>query len=691
MFDYPEEEIALTSERPLGLNRRKFLVALGVVPAVAVLPACSKSSDASKGLIGPDMSGSDPSVRPQDDLYRFVNGKWLKEYQLPGDKVSFGTFDEVNDRVEKQLKEIVEGIHNPKPGTDEQRIRDLYDGRMDKEEIEKLGMTPLRDLFDKVDQAGNKADLAHVMGALPGVGLIGLGVGSDPKDSNAYLAGVGQAGLGLGEQYYRKPENADKLAAYRKYMQQIAAGAGFPDPTAMADRVVDLETRIAGFHWDNVRTRDTDATYNLRSWAELVALGPQFDWDPWLSGNTDRPKELFDKLNVGEPSFITGAAQLWGEVDINAWKEYLKLGLVREFASYLPKAIADPNFDFFGKEMQGLKERPELWKAAISTVNGTVGEALGKLYVDKHFPPSAKQQALDMVSDLRAAYKQNFTDSSWMSPPTREAAIVKLDKINAKIGYPDKWEDYSKLTVTRGKLVQSLRASGEFDAKRMFDRLGTKVDKSEWGMPPQTVNAYYNPAANEIVFPAAFLQPPFFDPEAEAAVNYGAGGAVIGHEIGHGFDDQGSKYDGDGNLKDWWTPEDKAAFEAKTKQVIEQYNALVPEGLPADQHVNGELTVGENLADLRGLEISLAAYRIVEKRKGGSGDPDFKPMFESWGRTWRTKQTDQALEQQLAEDPHSPAEFRCNQVVRNLKEFYDTYGVKEGDKEYLPPDQRVTL
>ncbi|MGV9409229.1 M13 family metallopeptidase [Nocardia sp. NPDC003693] len=679
----------MSDERPFALDRRRFLIALGVLPATALLPACSPD-DQKKTLAGPDMSGSDPAVRPQDDLYRFVNGKWLDEYQLPPDKVSFGTFDEVNDRVEEQLREIVEGIHTPRAGSDEQRIRDLYDGRMDLTEIEKLGMTPLRGLFDRIDQAAGKPELAEVMGGLPGVGLIGLGVGANPSDSNAYQPYVVQSGLGLGEQYYRRPENAEQLAGYRTCMRAMAAGAGFADPDALADRVVDLETRIAGFHWDNVRTRDTDATNNPMSWSDMVALGPRFDWDTWLVGSTQRPKELFATVNVGEPSFVTGAADLWAETELPLWKDYLKLGLVREFANYLPKNVSDPYFDFFGKQMAGLRQRPELWKSGISTVNSTVGEALGKLYVDKHFPPSAKQRALEMVDDLKAAYRENFRNSGWMSPPTREAAIVKLDKIDAKIGYPDKWEDYSKLTVTRGKLIESLIAANEFDARRMFDRLGTKVDKTEWGMPPQTVNAYYNPAVNEIVFPAAFLQPPFFDPDAQAAVNYGAGGAVIGHEIGHGFDDQGSKYDGDGNLKDWWTPEDRAAFEAKTKQLIEQYNALVPQGLPADQHVNGELTVGENLADLRGLEISLAAYRLVQQRDG-KDDPDFRPMFESWGRTWRTDMTTEALENQIANDPHSPAEFRCNQVVRNLAEFYDTYGVHEGDKLYLAPDRRVTL
>ncbi|MFJ9362908.1 M13 family metallopeptidase [Nocardia sp. NPDC101769] len=678
------------SERPIALDRRTFLIALGLAPAVAVLPACSPDSQTSKQPTGPDMSGSDPAVRPQDDLYRFVNGKWLKEYQLPPDKSSFGTFNEVQERVQEQLKAIIEGIRDPKAGSDEQKIRDLYDARMNLDEIETLGMTPLQDLFDQIDKAATKPDLAHVMGGLTSVGLIGLNVGPDPKNSNAYLPSIGQSGLGMGEQYYRKPEYAARLAAYRTFMQRLAAGAGFPDPTAMADRVVDLETRIAGFHWDNVRTRDTDATYNLMAWTALTALGPQFDWDPWLSGSTDRPTSMFGMIDVGEPSFVTGAGQLWAEVDLAAWREYLKLSLVRAYAPYLPKAIADANFDFTGKVVQGLREQPEQWRRAVETVNSVVGDALGKQYVDKHFPAEAKKRALEMVDDLRAAYRENFQNSTWMSPPTRDAAIAKLGKINAKIGYPDKWEDYSKLTVTRGRLVESLRASDVFEAKRMFDRLGTPVDKAEWAMPPQTVNAYYNPSGNEIVFPAAFLQPPFFDPDAQPAVNYGAGGAVIGHEIGHGFDDQGSKYDGDGNLKDWWTPEDKAAFQAKTNQLIAQYNALVPQGLPPDQHVNGELTVGENLADLRGLEISLSAYRMAEKRKG-TDTPDYKPMFESWGRTWRTKMTTEALQSQIASDPHSPAEFRCNQVVRNLGEFYSTFHVKDSDKEYLPPDQRVTL
>nr|WP_221333075.1 M13 family metallopeptidase [Nocardia transvalensis] len=666
------------------------MAALGLVPAAAALAACNSHSAAAKPLTGPDLSGSDPAIRPQDDLFRSINGTWLRDYQMPPDKVSFGSFDEVNDRVEGQLREIIEGIRDPAQGSAEQQVRDLYDARMNTDEIDKLGMTPLQDLFAQIDGAADKTALAKVMGGLPGVGLIGLSVSADPKDSNATVATVSQAGLGLGEQYYRKPEYAQKFAAYRTFMERIAAGAGFPEPAAYAQRVVDLETRIAAGFWDNVRSRDASATYNPRTWPELVALAPGFAWDAWLAGTTDRPKELFANLVVAEPSFVTEAGKLWDEVDLGSWRDYLKLSLVREYAPYLKRDIDDANFDFNGKVMQGLQNRPERWKSAVALVNANVGEQLGKTYVDKHFPPEAKDRADQMVSDLMAAYRENFHDNNWMSPPTRESALAKLDKINTKIGYPDKWTDYSSLTITRGKLVESLRAVTVFEAKRMFDKLGKPVDKSEWMMPPQTVNAYYNASGNEIVFPAAFLQPPFFDKDAQPAVNFGAGGAVIGHEIGHGFDDQGSKYDGDGNLKDWWTPADKAAFEARTKQLIAQYNALVPEGLAPDRHVDGELTVGENLADLRGLMISLAAYRIAEKRDG-TGDPDYHPVFESWGRTWRNKQTAQATETQIASDPHSPSEFRCNQVVRNLPEFYATYGVREGDKLFLPPDQRVSL
>nr|WP_081512241.1 M13 family metallopeptidase [Nocardia donostiensis] len=672
----------------MAFDRRKFLAAVGLVPAAAFLASCG--SDEPIPLKKVDMTGSDPAIRPQDDLYRHVNGKWLREYQLPPDKVSFGAISEAHERTEQQLREIIEGITDPEDGSEAQQIRDLYDARMDLDEIERRGMEPMEPMFADIDDAKNKAELAAVMGALPIGGLIGMGVGIDRKNSEAYIASLGQSGIGLGEQYYRKPEFAEQLAGYRVFLERIAAGAGLPDPTALAQRVLDLETRIAAAHWDNVRNRDTDATYNLHTWKEATALAPQFDWDPWLSGITDRPKDLFGKLVVNQPSFVTEAGRIWADTDIAIWRDYLKIAVLRVYARFLPSELNDANFEFNGKLMSGLQERPEQWKSAVATVNSNLGEQLGKLYVDKHFPPAAKDRALEMVDDLMAAYRENFTNSSWMSPETRQASIEKLDKIDAKIGYPDTWVDYSKLKITRGKLVESLRAVNDFEVKRAFDRLGKPVDKTEWAMPPQTVNAYYMATTNTIAFPAAYLQPPFFDKDAEAAVNYGAVGATIGHEIGHGFDDQGSKFDGDGNRRDWWQPEDRAAFDTKTKQIIEQYNALVPEGLDPEQHVNGELTVGENLADLRGLQIALAAFRIAEKRRGND-NPDYRSVFLSWARGWRDKQTREVTEQLLATDPHSPNEFRCNQVVRNIAEFYTAFGVVEGDELFLPQDQRVSL
>ncbi|MBB5912891.1 putative endopeptidase [Nocardia transvalensis] len=677
----------MTSSGPVRLQRRAFLIALGVVPAAAALASCS-NDEPPKQLTGPDLGGADEAVRPQDDLYRYVNGKWLRDYQLPPDKSGFSAATEAFERTQNQLREIIDGIKDPEPDTEAQHIRDLYDARVDWDTIEQLGLTPLQGMFDQIDRAATKPDLAHVMGDLPLGGLIGLGVGVDRKKTDSYVASVGQSGIGLGEEYYRKPEYADIRAAYRTLLEQLAAGAGFPDPAGMAQRMFDLETRIASNHWDRVRTRDANATYNRMTWAQLTDLGKGFDWDPWLSGNTARPKELFGEVVVGQPSFVTAAAQIWADVDIAIWREYLKLSLVRAFAKYLPKAINDPNFHFFGTVMAGQKERPERWKYGVGTVDEQLGEQLGKLYVAKYFPPESKDEVKKMVADLMTAYRDDFHNSAWMAPATRDAALTKLDKMTVKLGYPDKWTDYSGLKITRGKLIESLRAIGVFEAKRMFDYLGKPVDKTEWNSTPQTVNAFYSPPNNEITFPAAYLQPPFFDKDAQLAVNFGAVGSTIGHEIGHGFDDQGSKYDADGNLRDWWTKEDRAAFDAKSKQLVDQFDALVPEGLDPGQHVNGALTLGENLADLRGLQIALAAYRIAEKR--ARRDPDFRAMFLSWARSWRGKQTKE-LTAELLTDPHSPNEFRCNQVVRNLREFYDTFEVKESDKLFLPPDQRVTL
>ncbi|WP_280395646.1 M13 family metallopeptidase [Nocardia brasiliensis] len=670
------------------LDRRTVLIGLGVAPVAVGFLSCAKGAPIPLTTV--DMGGSDPGVRPQDDLYRHVNGSWLRDYQLPPDKASFGSLSEVSSRTEQQLREIVEGIKNPDMGSAEQQTLDLYDAQLDIDEIERLGLTPLAGLFAKIDGAATRAELGKVMAELPISGLIGMSIEIDRKNSSSYIPSISQSGLGLGEQYYRKPEHAAKLAGYHTFLERIATGANLPAPVALAQRVIDLEKRIATAHWDNVRNRDTDATYNLLSWDEVKTLAPQFDWESWLSGNTDRPKNLFARMVVNQPSFIIEAGRIWADSDIELWRDYLRLSVIREYARCLPTSIADADFDFFGKLMEGLQERPEPWKLAIATVNSYLGEQLGKLYVDRHFSPLAKERVREMVADLMTAYRDNFTNSTWMSQSTKVAAIAKLDKVEAKVGYPDKWSDYSKLDIIRGRLIESLLAVNETEVKRDFSRLGTPVDKSEWGVTPQTVNAYYIATANQIIFPAAILQPPYFDKDAEPAVNFGGIGAVIGHEVAHGFDNRGFKYDGAGNRRDWWPPEDLAAFEAKTARLVEQYNPLVPEGLAPEQHVRGELTVSENLADLRGLEIALAAFGLAEKRRGVDA-ADYRSVFLSWARIWRVKRTEERAIDLLATDMHAPSEFRCNQVVRNIDAFYRAFDVREGDKLFLSRDQRLTL
>lgn len=672
-------------------DRRAFLATVGLLPvSIPFAAGCA----ASPAPTGPDLSGADDAVRPQDDLYRHVNGDWLAQYQLPPDKSDYSSFNEVADRTRDRLKTILESLGGGAPGSDEQKLSDLYQAALDTAAIERLGLTPVSDLLDAIDHAATKTDLATAMGTLTAAGaggLVALYVGQDEKDSAQYLPGLSQSGLGMPDaSYYRDPQYDSARTAYRGYLNRVATAAAFTDPAGAAQRVFDLETRIAAGHWDNVRTRDSVATYNVRNWTDIPGMAPGFDWNQWLDAQTGHP-EQFATVVVDEPSFLTAAAQLWNDTDLQTWREYLKFGVLRAFGAYLPSRIADAHFDFFSHVLGGVRQPPPRWKTAIDVVNRNIGELLGKKYVAQYFPPDSKKAAIGLVNNLVGAYRARFAaPDNWMSPSTSAAALEKLGKIDVKIGYPNRWRDYSALTITPGKLVASLRAANVFQTNRQLAKLGNPVDRDEWGMTPQTVNAYYDVNNNQIVFPAAILQPPFFDPKAEAAVNYGGIGAVIGHEIGHAFDDQGSKYDGDGNLHDWWTPADRAAFDAKTKMLIAQYNTLVPSGFPSDQHVDGALTIGENLADLRGLSIALDAF-AMSQHKSGKTNPDRTPMFLSWARIWRSKVRPEALAQQLATDPHSPTEFRCNQVVRNIAAFYTTFDVTPTDHLYLPPAQRVTI
>ncbi|HEX2575598.1 MAG TPA: M13-type metalloendopeptidase, partial [Aquihabitans sp.] len=478
------------------------------------------------------------------------------------------------------------------------------------------------------------------------------------------------------------------------HVARLLALAGVPeaDATDQAAWVLALETRLASHHWDNVADRDAEATYNPYDRAGLDELVPTFDWSAWLDG-LDARADLLDRVVVREPSYFTGLGEALAEVPVEHWKAWLRWHLVHDAAAVLSSRFVEENFDFYGRTLTGAPELRARWKRGVGVVESALAEALGKLYVAEHFPPDAKARMLELVGNLIEAYRRSIADLPWMTDETRARALDKLDRFTPKVGYPDVWRDYSKLEIRPGDLVGNLRRAASFEVDRELGRVGEPVDRDEWFMSPQTVNAYYNPLMNEIVFPAAILQPPFFDPDADDAVNYGAIGAVIGHEIGHGFDDQGSRYDGDGNLNDWWTDADRAAFEERTAELIRQYDALEPAQAPG-HHVNGAFTVGENIGDLGGLAIAHAAYRIA---LDGTEPPvldglgGFQRFFWAWAQAWRTKSRDAEVVRLLAIDPHSPPEFRCNAVVRNIDGFHDAFEVGPGDGLWLDPSERVAI
>ncbi|GAB3126349.1 M13 family metallopeptidase [Tsukamurella serpentis] len=689
-----------------GVDRRRFLAGFGLLAGTGVLAACgvpapgggpSTSSAPPRALTGPDLSGAATGVRVRDDLFRHVNGGWYDGFEIPADKASYTTFADLSDRALGQLRAIIESIRDPRARSDEARIRDVYDAFMDTERIDADGADPIRPELSAIDAAADKAGLLKVIGAHQrrGIsGLVGYQVDTDPKNSSRYALNLLQSGIGLpDEAYYSDPKYAAARDGYRGYLEKVAALAGLPDPAGLASRVLGFETAVAKGHWNRVRSRDASATYNPYPFSELSTLAPGYDWHAWAAAAGVKAEDA-KSVVVAQPSFLTAMAKLWAETDLAVLKEHARIQVLRAYAAYLAEPFATANFDFYSKTLRGTEKQPDRWKRAVAVVEAVIGEGLGRLYVEKHFPAQAKEQAERLVDNLRSAYRASFADLAWMTPATRRAATAKLEKIRTKIGYPESWRDYSGLKTDRKSIVATVRASAEFDNEFQLAKLGEPVDKSEWLMPPQTVNAYYNPGMNEIVFPAAILQAPFFSPDARAAVNYGGIGAVIGHEIGHAFDDQGAKYDGDGNLADWWAPADRAEFDKRTKALIAQYDRLVPAGLAPENTVNGGLTVGENLADLGGLSIAIAAYRIAVANRDagteGAGD-DLAPLFLSWGRIWRNKARRAAAIQALATDPHAPNEFRANQVVKNIGAFADTFGVRPGDGLWLDPRDRVTV
>lgn len=656
---------------------------------------------------GIDLSYVDAAARPQDDLFGHVNGRWLADYEMPADRATDGAFRLLADRAEEQVRDLIQesAATGAPAGTDEQRVGDLFASFMDEATIAERGVRPLLDELAAVDAAADRTQLAAVLGSLQRVGVgggTGVYVDTDSKNSTRYLLHVTQSGLGLpDESYYRDPQHAEILAAYPQHVARMFALVFGEEPQpgeweATAQRIVALETAIAAAHWDVVKRRDADLTYNLRRFTDLPQEAPGFDWAGWAAalGST---REEITELVVRQPDALTAFAALWAERDLEDWKNWLRWRVVNARTAILPDEIVAENFEFYGRRLSGTEQIRDRWKRGVGLVEGLMGDAVGKLYVARYFPPAAKERMDELVANLREAYRVSITELEWMTPETRQRALDKLDKFTPKIGYPAKWRDYSALVIDRTDLYGNYLRGHAVETDRELAKLGGPVDRDEWFMTPQTVNAYYNPGMNEIVFPAAILQPPFFDAEADDAANYGGIGAVIGHEIGHGFDDQGAKYDGDGNLVDWWTDADRAEFGKRTKALIDQYEVLVPRQL-SDQadapHVQGAFTVGENIGDLGGLSIALLAYELSLDGKPApeiDGMTGVQRVFYGWAQVWRTKSRDAEAIRRLAIDPHSPPEFRCNGVIRNIDAFYEAFDVTEKDALYLEPAARVRI
>jgi predicted metalloendopeptidase len=653
---------------------------------------------------GIDLSYVDDGARPQDDLFGHVNGRWLADYEMPADRATDGAFRLLADRAEEQVRDLIieASQSHAEDGTDEQRVGDLYGSFMDEAQVARIGVRPLLDELATIDAAADRTALAAVLGGLQRTGVgggTGLYVDTDSKDSTRYLLHLSQSGLGLpDESYYRDPQHAAVLAAYPRHIARMFALVLGEEPQqgeweATAERIVGLETKIAAAHWDVVKRRDADLTYNLRTFTDLVAESPGFDWAGWITAVGTTP-EAAAEVVVRQPDVLSAFAALWSEVDLEDWKRWLRWRLISSRSSILTDEVVAENFDFYGRTLSGTEEIRDRWKRGVALVENLMGDAVGKLYVERHFPPDAKARMDQLVANLREAYRVSISDLEWMTPETRERALAKLDKFTPKIGYPTKWRDYPGLVVDRADLYGNYKRGNAVGFDRELAKLGGPVDRDEWFMTPQTVNAYYNPGMNEIVFPAAILQPPFFDAEADDAANYGGIGAVIGHEIGHGFDDQGAKYDGDGNLVDWWTDSDRREFGSRTEALIAQYENFVPRQLADGQHVNGAFTVGENIGDLGGLSIALLAYRLSlgnEPAPVIDGLTGVQRVFFGWAQVWRTKSRDAEAIRRLAIDPHSPPEFRCNGVIRNIDAYYDAFEVGEADELYLEPAARVRI
>jgi putative endopeptidase len=634
-------------------------------------------------------------VRPQDSLFGAMNGKWLKDTPIPGDKADYGTFMQLDDLSNERVKTIIEGLA-AKPqaaGTINAKIGDFYASYMDTQSIDAAGMRPLWPYLAQIDAVKNKSDLVRLMGQwesfvdLP----MGLGVGPDAKDPTIYSAGAGQGGLGIGDRdYYLKKDErfAKARTAYLEYMRQLLAAQGSKNAKVQAAAVMNLETRLAKVQWTNEQNRDPVKTYNPMKLAQLTAAAPGIDWKAFLEAG-----ELGDApfVSIAQPSYFQAMARMIKSEPLDVWKAYLRVHLIDSLSLELPADVREARFRFHGVAMNGLKADRARWERAVGTLNDSMGEAIGQVYVSEYFPPAYKARMVELVDNLMKAYAQSIDGLAWMSPATKVEAHAKLAKYGIKVGYPDHWRDYTALDVKAGDPLGNAVRAAQFEYHRNAVRNTKPVDRTEWGMTPQTVNAYYDPTKNEIVFPAAILQPPFFDMKADDASNYGAIGAVIGHEISHGFDDQGSQYDGDGKLRNWWTDADRKAFDAITSKLDAQYSAYEP--LPG-VHVKGKLTLGENIADLSGLQIAYKAWKISLDGKpapvidGLTGEQRF---YYGFSQAWREKMRDEAMLHLVTTNPHSPPQYRADGASINSDGFHEAFATKPGDKMWKAPADRIHL
>ena len=670
--------------------------------SLSLIAAFASAGDVAKPagpISGIDVQYIDPAVRAQDDFFVHLNGKWLKATDIPADKSSWGSFAKLRDDTQPQLLALIEAAQKDKgakAGSETRKIGDMYASFMDEARLEKLGYKPLTGELQRIRGMRDKKAVPSMIAHLSQIGVpvpYAIYVGQDARESTRYAAYVTQSGLGMPDRDYYLKKDDEKLAktraAYEKHVEKTLAMAGEKNAAAAAKAILDFETQLAEVQWTKVDNRDPVKRYNKVEIAKLAELTPGYDWKAGLASAGIANK--VDYVIVNQPSYLKGFNDILAKTDLATLKSYFEYQLLRSYSEYLSKPFVDADFAFYGTTLTGVTENRPRWKIGVSTVESSLGEAVGKLYVSQHFPAERKERMGVLVKNLLEAYRQSIDTLDWMGPETKKEAQAKLAKFTPKIGYPDKWRDYSTLTIDRNDLVGNVMRARTFGYKRNVNKLGKPIDRSEWGMTPQTVNAYYSSTMNEIVFPASILQPPFFDMRADDAVNYGAIGAVIGHEISHGFDDKGSQSDGDGNLRDWWTAEDRAKFQAKADALVKQYNAYSP--LPG-YNVNGALTLGENIGDNSGVAIAYKAYKLSLGGKpapvidGLTGDQRF---YMGFGQVWRMKMREAAQIVQVKTDPHSPGQFRANGTMRNQHGFYEAFDVKEGDKMYLAPKDRVVI